>query len=278
MALGSKNRQRSTPERKPWFLGFGFHKLTVEDFDIRTFEPKNDGDPEGISLTLKGRTESIAGFKGHEDADYQKVSFSPFFMMSEVMDQIMEVAALDEEGKDMPEKGDRLWRAYLTYKSFTTMAIICDHLGLGEQYDAIAEPTVYGSLKKIAELIQGSGAYAWYALTEKDSKNPKTGKVYSNVGINWDMVYSVDEIEAVELSADGSKYDVQPKGAAPFSYEKNKYTYNKLESVSNDSSASTPTAAPNMPNMGSAMPTMGGMPSGMPGGAPAGMADGDLPF
>lgn len=278
MALGSKNRKRSTPgARTPWFLGFGFHKITIEDFDIRTYDGKNEGDPETVMLTLKGRGESIDGFSGHEGADYQKVSFKPFFSIVEDMDGLLKIGEMDEAGQDLPEKGDALWKQHLTYKAFTTMALICDAMGVGEQYDAIDELTVYESLKKTCELLESTDAYAWFAFTEKDSKNPKTGDKYTNIGLNWDMVYGSHEIESVVLSDDGATYDVQPVGASPFTYEKSKYTYLKLESEPNDAPAGTGTT-PSMPNtMGNAMPNMNSMPT-MPGGAPAGMVEGDLPF
>lgn len=235
--FNSKDRKRTEPKGKgpDYFLKFGAHKVCVTESDTKTFAPDENNPVERYAITFKGRGPSIEGFSGHEGVDYQKITFKPFTsFIHELPDEIATVAQMDAEGKDMPTKDDDLYPAFRSYKAIDTLALICDQLGLTEEYDAIDEETIYGHITKACDLIANSNNYAWYCFTEKDSKNKNTGKIYPNVAIYWDSIYSLDEVQEVNASEDGSTYDILLTNGKNVTFEKNAKTYMKLQASPND--------------------------------------------
>ena len=239
--------------RKPWFLGFGFHKLKVADFDIKV-TAAGKLPYEQYKISLKLRTEAIEDFKGHEDDNFQKVTVKPFFF-DFVDDEVGTAKAmLALADGDAINKGDDLYRAAKNVENLRLLSVIAAAHGVQKEFEALSVEGTYNYLKAALDLLVESQFYAWYALTEKD--NEWNGKVYSSIGISYDSVFGEAEVSEVKIAS--GDFDIAFADGKTMRYARNKYNYIKLAAKPNDT-----------PNEGSSIPEMPSLPQ---------MANDDLPF
>lgn len=212
--------------RKPWFLGFGFHKLKIEDFDIRTTPANEKYAGERYTITLKGRTEDMDDFTGHEGCAYQKVSFKPGWGM--IMDDeagILEGVAIVKEAKETKTRAPYSLEK-TSAELIDSLGVIAGAVGLAEEFGNIEGETVLEYLENVCELLK-TGSYAWFALKEVDSLG-NNGKVYSEVSVNFNKVYALEDVTDVKEVADG--YDVLfAESTRTWAYTKDKYNFVKLD-------------------------------------------------
>lgn len=233
MQFPKKPETKKLPERSnvQRFLGFGFHKLQIKDYEIKTFQGKN-GNPESYSVTFTGGTEDIENFKGFNDVHYQVCKFKPYVVPIIDSEELIMLGNEISDRGDSVSKGTDESRALYSYKSIQTLLLIANAVGVGDEASALQTEGVYYYIKEVCELIK-KGGFAYFEIKEEDSKNVVTGKVYSNNTLNWDMVVPVSDVS--EVSVEDKTYTVRKSDGKLYIYSPTKYNYIKLvESMPND--------------------------------------------